>query len=167
MFRWPPQKGTMAQHISRTFPEPGLNVFTRLCTERGVLSVTRFRYVFQCELWGPAWAVGSYSISQSAGGTSQSIIFKTLRQIRRPALYCLSAILQHFWIPPSVRMSYMEAPKTEDKFCSLLLFAPLKTRSQKVPVDVAKRVYYVVRTSVGPISAIGIFVWNLGRQGRR
>ena len=55
-------------------------------TERGVLSVARFCYVFPCELRGPAWAVGSYSISQSAGGTSQNIIFKTLRQIGRPAL---------------------------------------------------------------------------------
>ena len=31
-------------------------------------------------------AVGSYSISQSAGGTSQNIIFETLQQIGRPAL---------------------------------------------------------------------------------
>ena len=47
------------------------------------------RKVLSCfhELRGPAWAVGSYSISQSAGGTSQNIIFKTLRQIGRPALY--------------------------------------------------------------------------------
>ena len=47
-------------------------------TEWGVLSVARFSYVFSCELRGPAWAVGSYIISQSAGGTSQNIIFKTL-----------------------------------------------------------------------------------------
>ena len=46
-------------------------------TERGVLSVARFCYVFPCELRGPARAVGSYSISQSAGGTSKNIIFKT------------------------------------------------------------------------------------------
>ena len=58
-----------------------------VCTERGVLYVARFCYVFPCELRGPIWAVGSYSISQSAGGTSQNIIFKTLRQIGRPALY--------------------------------------------------------------------------------
>ena len=45
-------------------------------TEWGVLSVVRFCYVFPCELRGPAWAV--YSISQSAGGTSQNIIFKTM-----------------------------------------------------------------------------------------
>ena len=44
---------------------------------------------FSCELPGPAWAVGSYSSSQSAGGTSQNIIFKTLRQIRCPALYAV------------------------------------------------------------------------------
>ena len=56
-------------------------------TEQGVLSVARFCYVFPCELQGPAWAVGSYSISQSAGGTSQNIIFKTLRQIGCPDLY--------------------------------------------------------------------------------
>ena len=55
-------------------------------TERGVLSVASFCYVFPCELRRPDWAVGSYSISQSAGGTSQNIIFKTLRQIGRPAL---------------------------------------------------------------------------------
>ena len=60
-------------------------------TEQGVLSVARFCYVFPCELQGPAWAVGSYSISQSTGGTSQNIIFKTLRQIGCPALYMLYA----------------------------------------------------------------------------
>ena len=55
-------------------------------TERGVPSVARFCYVFPCELRGPAWAVGSYSNSQSARGTSQNIIFKTLRRIGCPAL---------------------------------------------------------------------------------
>ena len=35
----------------------------------------------------PAWAVGSYSISQSAGGTPQIMICKTSRQIESPALY--------------------------------------------------------------------------------
>ena len=40
---------------------------------RGVLSVASFCYVFPCELRGPAWAVGSYSISQSAGGSSQNL----------------------------------------------------------------------------------------------
>ena len=42
-------------------------------------------------------AVGSYSISQSVRGTSQNIIFKTLRQIGRPAPLCklLSHILTH------------------------------------------------------------------------
>ena len=59
------------------------------CTERGVLSVARFCYGFPYELRGPDWAVGSYSISQSSGGTSQNIISKTLRQIGRPALYTL------------------------------------------------------------------------------
>ena len=58
----------------------------RVSTALGILSVARFCYVFPCELRGPAWAVGSYSVSQSAGGTSQNIIFKTLRQIGRPAL---------------------------------------------------------------------------------
>ena len=56
-------------------------------TERGILSVARFCHVFPCELRGPAWAVDSYSISQSAGGTSRKIIFKTLRQVECPALY--------------------------------------------------------------------------------
>ena len=41
-----------------------------LSTERGVLSVAIFFYVFPCGLRGPAWEVGSYSISQSDGGTS-------------------------------------------------------------------------------------------------
>ena len=59
--------------------------------EWGVLSVARFCYVFPCELRGPAWAVGSYSISQSAGGTSQNIIFKTLRQIGAPRSVCSMA----------------------------------------------------------------------------
>ena len=68
-------------------------------TERGVLSVAGFCYVFPCELRGPPWAVGSYSISQSAGGTSQNIIFKTLRQIGRPALY--SAVNIHSSSPTS------------------------------------------------------------------
>ena len=36
-------------------------------TEWGVLSVARFCYVFPRKLRGPAWAVSSYSISQSAG----------------------------------------------------------------------------------------------------
>ena len=60
-------------------------------TEQGVLSfdVARFCFVFPCDLRGPVWAVGSFSISQSAGGTSRNIIFKTLRQIGRPALYLL------------------------------------------------------------------------------
>ena len=61
----------------------------------------------------PTWAVGSYGISQSAGGTSQNIIFKTLRQIGRPALYnaCVchpgsskqasECAGQHFLPPPS------------------------------------------------------------------
>ena len=59
----------------------------RICTERGILSVARFCYVFPGELQGPAWAVGSYSISQSSGGTSENIIFKTLQQIGRPTQY--------------------------------------------------------------------------------
>ena len=37
----------------------------------------------------PAWVACSFSISQSAGGTSQNIIYKTLRQIGRPALYSI------------------------------------------------------------------------------
>ena len=35
---------------------------SKLCTERGVLSVARFCYVFPCELREPAWAVGSYRV---------------------------------------------------------------------------------------------------------
>ena len=66
--------------------------YFRRITGRGFLSVAGFCYVFPCELQGPAWAVGSNSISQSAGETSQNIIFKTLRQIGRPTLYRLLII---------------------------------------------------------------------------
>ena len=41
----------------------GLRSKCKVSTERGVLSVARFCYVFPCELRGPAWAEGSYSIS--------------------------------------------------------------------------------------------------------
>ena len=40
------------------------DTISQLSTERGVLSVARFCYVFPCELGGPAWAVGTYSISR-------------------------------------------------------------------------------------------------------
>ena len=53
-------------------------------TERGVLSVARFFHVFPCELRGLAWAIGSYSISQSAGGASQNIIYQNLATDRTP-----------------------------------------------------------------------------------
>ena len=36
------------------------------CKEWGVLSVARFCHVFPCELWGPAWTVGSYSTVRPA-----------------------------------------------------------------------------------------------------
>ena len=77
-------------------------IFAEHTTDRGVLSVARFSYVFSCELRGPAWAEGSYSISQSAGGISQKIIFKTLRQIGCPALYLLDNVTC-FRIPSSVQ----------------------------------------------------------------
>ena len=48
-----------------------------------------FCYGFQHNLRGPAWTVGSYSISQSAGRTSQNIIFQTLQQIGRYAPLCI------------------------------------------------------------------------------
>ena len=78
-----------SEHLITHFSNPGKTALRDpvQCTEQGVLSVARFCYVFLCELRGPAWAVGSYSISQSARGTSQNIIFKTLRQLGRPALY--------------------------------------------------------------------------------
>ena len=72
----------------------GCDVDVSTYTMRGILSVARFCYVFPCELGGPAWAVGSYSVSQSAGGTSQNMIFKTLRQIGRPALWCNLVIIR-------------------------------------------------------------------------
>ena len=52
---------------------------------------------FSCELRWPAWAVGCYSISQSARGTSQNIIFKTLRPIGRPALYFMYRVIHLLW----------------------------------------------------------------------
>ena len=55
-------------------------------TERGCLSVARFCYSFLSELRGPARVVGTYSIGHSAGGTSQNMICKTLRQIDSPTL---------------------------------------------------------------------------------
>ena len=79
-----PSPGNTCQLSSTTIRHPWL--VCTVHTELGVLSVSRFCYVFPCELRGPAWAVGSYSISQSAGGNSQNIIFKTLRQIGCPAL---------------------------------------------------------------------------------
>ena len=51
-----------------------------------------FVTVFLGELRGFAWAVGSYSSSQSDKGTSQKIIYKTLWQIGSPTLYHYSAI---------------------------------------------------------------------------
>ena len=47
-------------------------------------SVAMFRYVFLCELRGPALSVGNCSISYSAWGIFQNIIYETLRRI---ALY--------------------------------------------------------------------------------
>ena len=60
----------------------------------GLLVSRKILLCFPWELRWPALAVGSYSISQSARGTSQNIIFKTLRQIGCPALYrgCLPAL---------------------------------------------------------------------------
>ena len=44
------------------------------------------RNVFLYELRGPAWAAGSYSVSQSAGGIYHYIICKTLQLTERIAL---------------------------------------------------------------------------------
>ena len=60
-------------------------------TELFVWSVAKFCYVFQGKLQGPAWAVGSYSYSQSAGGiyhlqnlvtdrTNSSVHFQRLKE---------------------------------------------------------------------------------------
>ena len=46
-----------------------------------------FCYVFPFELRESAWAVGSCSISQSAGGINQIVLFKTLRQSGPNTLY--------------------------------------------------------------------------------
>ena len=67
-----------------------VDVLSVVCTELFVRSVAMFCYVFQGKLRGPAWAVGSYSASQSAEGIYHCIIFKTLRQTRRIALYIYS-----------------------------------------------------------------------------
>ena len=80
--------GSYRQPIEDKTAPSSANIFFK-CTERGCLSVTRFCYSFLSELRGPAWAVGTYSIGHSAGGTSQNMICKTLRQIDSPTLYCL------------------------------------------------------------------------------
>ena len=46
-----------------------------------------FRYVFLCELQGPAWAVVSYSSRPQAGGIPQILIFKILRMTGWNSLY--------------------------------------------------------------------------------
>ena len=65
----------------------GVEVVQTDHTERGCLSVARFCYSFLSELRGPACSVGTYSIGHLAGGTSQNMICKTLRQIDSPTLY--------------------------------------------------------------------------------
>ena len=54
-------------------------------------SVAMFCHGFQFNLRGPAWAVGSCSISQPAEGTFQNVIFQTLRQCGRNALLFMKA----------------------------------------------------------------------------
>ena len=58
-----------------------------LTTERFFHSVARFCPGFQYNLRGPAWAVGSCSISLPAEGTFQDVIFQTLRLSGKNALY--------------------------------------------------------------------------------
>ena len=64
----------------------------RINTERFFPSVAMFCYGFQHNLRGPAWAVGSYSISPPADGTFQNFIFQTLRQMGRNVLYRVTNI---------------------------------------------------------------------------
>ena len=61
---------------------PCSNISFACASEWGVLSVPRFCYVFPCDLWGPA--VGSYSISQSAWGTSGKHYLQNLATDRTP-----------------------------------------------------------------------------------
>ena len=55
-------------------------------TERFFHSVTMFCHEFQYNLRGPAWAVGSCSISPPAKGTFQKFVLQTLRQSGKNAL---------------------------------------------------------------------------------
>ena len=89
-----------------------------ITTERGCLSVARFSYVFQLELRGPAWAVGSYSMSQSAGGTSQIMICKT---------YVQSGAAYFLRVPQAVGLNYSRhaAPANKGNFQKTMLQNPL------------------------------------------
>ena len=117
---------THAEHIETIKKREyiGLRQEWKISTERGVLSVAKFCFVFPYELRGPAWAVGSYSISQSAGETSQNITFKTLRQLGRPSLYKDSSFVRvytEFPIPSCrevFRKSYREFPRLVGRYCS-------------------------------------------------
>ena len=53
------------------------HIYKQKRTERGVLSVSKLCYVFPCELRGPAWAVGSYEISQLAKHYLQNLATDT------------------------------------------------------------------------------------------
>ena len=61
--------------------------YSGIHTERFFHCVARFCPGFQYNLRGPAWAVGSCSISLPAEGTFQDVIFQTLGRI---------AVVQHF-----------------------------------------------------------------------
>ena len=79
-----PQTCQMSRFPSQANPRSSWSGM--MCTELFVPSVAMFCYVFLDELRWLAWAVGSCSVSQSAGGIYHYIIFKTLRQTRRIAL---------------------------------------------------------------------------------
>ena len=62
----------------------------------GVPSFLIFCYVFRCELRGPAWAVGSYSIGLPAGGIFQNTFNKISRIRGRPRVYYVWGLSEMF-----------------------------------------------------------------------
>ena len=97
------KKGNLQKHVTKHFLQSGASYLSQ--------DVVMFFHLSFKGLPGPAWAVGSYSISQSAGGNSKNIFFKTLRQIGRPALYKwpLQTVSQFEELNCSFRFQYMKS----------------------------------------------------------
>ena len=72
------------------------NLLWSPCTEHFFHSVATFCPGFQYNLRGPAWEVGSCSISPPADGTFQDVIFQTLRLSGKNALYSNDWVVRIF-----------------------------------------------------------------------